>query len=417
MLTEWVGRAIQGAQDAGPDTARDVLRAIGEYLDGQAADGDDNRDAGSSDSLPAIIMSALASFARFATAGRPDPAAWCPGPLPPLTRYKWEDAMADVAAAQAGEAAAPAGGGRPGTATAPAAPAGPVVRASPPPASLARACAAVAGCATLLSGLPALHLAGDLSAAETALADAARTAAAAAGAVAVATALAAPLARVWTPHTVAGARLGGAALAAIDGVTGDLVDRVVTRAGEAALPPPGLLAPPAALVASAVLAALATTLAALLTDGGPTRSFTPEDAALVAEDVAGVRALFVAGLPAGAVDGALAPLTQAILPLMRLPTPALAARSSRAALTPLAHTRGRGANGDDPGLLLRVLAHRADRAASKAAKELGVPREIGGEVGGEVRALAAAAAGRGRALVGRAADTARGWLDRWPGRR
>jgi hypothetical protein len=108
----------------------------------------------------------------------------------------------------------------------------------------------------------------------------------------------------------------------------------------------------------AMLLSVRTAMLHLLLDGGATRFFALQDAALLNSDFEQLVDFFTAGgegVAEASVRHSLAPVAH-VLQLMAQQTDALVA--SHAA-----------ASGEEAGVLLRVLAHRADRAASKHLKE------------------------------------------------
>lgn len=113
--------------------------------------------------------------------------------------------------------------------------------------------------------------------------------------------------------------------------------------------------------AGAVLSAVAKGLLLVLLDGGPTRVFVQDEAGAVAADVAAIAAFFEAGgdgLSPAQVAAALAPV-RAVVEAMGMDTHMLCSRAK------------------DSKMHLHVLAHRADRVASKFLKNLGMPKALG----------------------------------------
>lgn len=120
-------------------------------------------------------------------------------------------------------------------------------------------------------------------------------------------------------------------------------------------------------LARATLIALAAAVRQVLTDGGPYRLFTPDDVDMLESDLAALKAMFYAegdGLGAAETDAACRGVGD-LLDVMRLDTGTIIAT--------LKQYTGRPGGGrhaaTDPDILLRVLCHRADHAASKYLKD------------------------------------------------
>ncbi|RMZ57126.1 hypothetical protein APUTEX25_002358, partial [Auxenochlorella protothecoides] len=126
-------------------------------------------------------------------------------------------------------------------------------------------------------------------------------------------------------------------------------------------------------------------LAFVLLDGGPLRLFVPGDVDALEADLTALQALFHAeadGLELDEVESASAPLS-AILDAMALDTDVLIANYKQALALParpLATTQHGAAPAPapalDPDVLLRVLCHRAEHAASKFLKGLKINKRL-----------------------------------------
>ncbi|KFM27238.1 hypothetical protein F751_4508 [Auxenochlorella protothecoides] len=175
--------------------------------------------------------------------------------------------------------------------------------------------------------------------------------------------------RLYRFHVQA-ARLGGV-LQEVDRVLGTLC-----AGAHDALP---------ALLARALCAELLDALAFVLLDGGPLRLFVPGDVDALEADLTALQALFHAeadGLELDEVESASAPLS-AILDAMALDTDVLIANYKQALALParpLATTQHGAAPAPapalDPDVLLRVLCHRAEHAASKFLKGLKINKRL-----------------------------------------
>ncbi|KAK9842316.1 hypothetical protein WJX81_006282 [Elliptochloris bilobata] len=132
-----------------------------------------------------------------------------------------------------------------------------------------------------------------------------------------------------------------------------------------------------ALLARAMLDGLAEALARVYLHGGANRWFIPEDAALLKDDLEQLRALFYAngeGLKKEAIDQSLAHVC-GLLDIMRLDTGSIISKYQQALPADTAALSERE-------VLLSVLAHRADRAASKwLKKEFALPKKTGPSIG------------------------------------
>ncbi|KAL4437302.1 hypothetical protein ABPG75_004441 [Micractinium tetrahymenae] len=169
-----------------------------------------------------------------------------------------------------------------------------------------------------------------------------------------------------------------AVLQEVDRHLGDICGRV-----HDALPP---------RLARGVCIALVGAVQSVLLDGGPFRLFTPQDVDMLEADMAQLRAMFFAdgdGITLEEVDAICRPLSD-IVDCMQLDTGLLiqnlkqASALARGSKSPPPGTPA----AMDPDVLLRILCHRADHAASKyLKKDYKIPKKI--PVGmGEVAAKA-----------------------------
>ncbi|KAL3161403.1 hypothetical protein ABBQ32_010293 [Trebouxia sp. C0010 RCD-2024] len=171
-------------------------------------------------------------------------------------------------------------------------------------------------------------------------------------------------------HHVEGARLHPV-LVQLDAALEDMV----TAASES-LPP---------YLARSLLQAITMALQRILLDGGPYRLYIPDDIEYIEQDLEQLKGLFLAdgqGLPAEDVDSLCAPVVD-LLNVLQLETGILiknfkdakeeekrAAKAGRSPTQPTSLVY-------DPDILQRVLAHRADRNASKfLKKELRLPKKL-----------------------------------------
>lgn len=125
-------------------------------------------------------------------------------------------------------------------------------------------------------------------------------------------------------------------------------------------------------VISAFLRASTAAFERALLDGGMTRSFTVKDADVLEQDLAALKDFFVAegeGLDEDAVEAGCARAEQ-LVSLFGLDTELVCGsfEDACALLTDPARERASRTVAEDPDILLRVLAHRQDRAASKFLK-------------------------------------------------
>lgn len=134
-------------------------------------------------------------------------------------------------------------------------------------------------------------------------------------------------------------------------------------------------------LARAACGTLCAALQSVMLDGGPLRLFAQADADLLEADVAQMRSMFFAdgeGLPLEEVDALCRPLSE-LLDVMQLDT-GLLVQNLRAAGGGGGAPRRSPRNASlatDPDVLLRVLCHRADHAASKyLKKEFRVPKKL-----------------------------------------
>lgn len=169
-----------------------------------------------------------------------------------------------------------------------------------------------------------------------------------------------------------------AVLQEVDRHLGDICGRV-----HDALPP---------RLARGVCIALVGAVQSVLLDGGPFRLFTPQDVDMLEADMAQLRAMFFAdgdGITLEEVDAICRPLSD-VVDCMQLDTGLLIQNLKQA------NALARGSKSPPPGtpaamdpdVLLRILCHRADHAASKyLKKDYKIPKKI--PVGmGEVAAKA-----------------------------
>eukprot|EP00884_Botryococcus_braunii_P013978 jgi/Botrbrau1/22581/Bobra.176_1s0013.1 len=163
-------------------------------------------------------------------------------------------------------------------------------------------------------------------------------------------------------HSVERARLSSY-LVALDAQLGDLAG----GADDGLVP----------LLASGLLKSTVDALARVLLDGGPYRWFILQDVELIEEDLEQLRQLFVAdgdGLAHEHVSKACLPLLS-ILTVMQLETGILVSNYQQGKAAP-PDTKAHGnVPAFDCDIIVRVLAHRADHAASKFLKsELNLPK-------------------------------------------
>lgn len=163
----------------------------------------------------------------------------------------------------------------------------------------------------------------------------------------------------------------------VDRHLGDICSRV-----HDALPP---------RLARAVLQALVLALQQVLLNGGPYRLFSVGDSELLEADLSQMRAMFYAdgeGLPLADIDAICRPLSD-LLDVMQLDTGLVMANLRQARpptgsskqLRPAPSMRPGMAMAMDPEILLRVLCHRADHAASKfLKKDFKVSKKIPGTI-------------------------------------
>ncbi|PSC73790.1 hypothetical protein C2E20_3044 [Micractinium conductrix] len=177
----------------------------------------------------------------------------------------------------------------------------------------------------------------------------------------------------------------------VDAHLGDICGRV-----HDALPP---------RLARAVCAVLVGAVQSVLLDGGPFRLFTPQDVDMLEADMAQMRAMFYAdgdGISLEEVDALCRPLSDTVdamgletgLVIQNLKQSGSARPSTRGSPSP----RGSSTSGlpaaMDPDVLLRVLCHRADHAASKfLKKEYKVPKKMPGALAAGVNEVAHKAGG------------------------
>lgn len=140
-------------------------------------------------------------------------------------------------------------------------------------------------------------------------------------------------------------------------------------------------------LAWSVYVELLAALEQVLLDGGPLRLFVPDDVDVLEADLAALQALFHAdadGLDMEDVERAAEGLG-AVLDAMALETPVLVANYKQALAAsgrPLARAATAGpaaahlAAALDPDVLLRVLCHRAEHAASKFLKGLKIGKQL-----------------------------------------
>lgn len=143
-------------------------------------------------------------------------------------------------------------------------------------------------------------------------------------------------------------------------------------------------------LARSVYVELLTAYTHVLLDGGPLRLFVPDDVDVLEADLTAMQALFHAdadGLSLDEVETA-AEHVGAILDAMALETPVLIANYKQALSTPsrpLAVSASSGVRASnaaplaaalDPDVLLRVLCHRAEHAASKFLKTLKINKHL-----------------------------------------
>ncbi|PRW45372.1 hypothetical protein C2E21_5977 [Chlorella sorokiniana] len=170
----------------------------------------------------------------------------------------------------------------------------------------------------------------------------------------------------------------------VDRLLGDICGRV-----HDALPP---------RLGRAVCAALASAVQSVLLDGGPYRLFTPQDVDLLEADLAQMRAMFYAdgdGISLEEVDALCRPLSD-VVDAMQLDTGLVIQNLKQAQAS-----GGRGAPSPrgtpaamNPDVLLRILCHRADHAASKfLKKDYKIPKKIPGGLSASVSDVAQKAGG------------------------
>ncbi|KAL4439477.1 hypothetical protein ABPG77_008806 [Micractinium sp. CCAP 211/92] len=134
-------------------------------------------------------------------------------------------------------------------------------------------------------------------------------------------------------------------------------------------------------LARAVCIALVGAVQSVLLDGGPFRLFTPQDVDMLEADMAQLRAMFFAdgdGITLEEVDAICRPLSD-VVDCMQLDTGLLIQNLKQAnALTRGSKSPPPGTPAAmDPDVLLRILCHRADHAASKyLKKDYKIPKKI-----------------------------------------
>lgn len=128
----------------------------------------------------------------------------------------------------------------------------------------------------------------------------------------------------------------------------------------------------AARLAGHVCKTLSAAVTHVLVDGGPHRWFVVDDARLLQDDVEQLRTMFYAE-GAGLDPGAIAHLSQQLMDvvgIMALDTKSLIQALHEAKKKPLGRMVGQpGSTANDSEVILRVLCHRADHAASKYLKK------------------------------------------------
>ena len=117
----------------------------------------------------------------------------------------------------------------------------------------------------------------------------------------------------------------------------------------------------------------------VLLDGGPYRLFVPSDVQLLEHDVLKMRLLFLGdgeGLPQAEVDKAFRPLSE-LLSVMELSTSILIENFEQAEDPKARSPNGQGVKAFNPNILKKILAHRAERTASKFLKKHGsIPKKL-----------------------------------------
>ncbi|EFN53089.1 hypothetical protein CHLNCDRAFT_137406 [Chlorella variabilis] len=151
-------------------------------------------------------------------------------------------------------------------------------------------------------------------------------------------------------------------------------------------------------LARAVCSALVSAVQSVLLDGGPFRLFTPQDVDMLEADMAQMRAMFYAdgdGIGLEEVDAVCRPLSD-VVDLMQLDTGLIIQNLKQANATlGRFHKSPRGTPAAlDPDVLLRILCHRADHAASKyLKKDYKIPKKMPGALSSSVSDVASKAGG------------------------
>lgn len=117
----------------------------------------------------------------------------------------------------------------------------------------------------------------------------------------------------------------------------------------------------------------------VLLDGGPYRLFVPSDVQLLEHDVLKMRLLFLGdgeGLPQAEVDKAFRPLSE-LLSVMELSTSILIENFEQTEDPKSKAPNGQGVKAFNSQILKKILAHRAERTASKFLKKhSSVPKKL-----------------------------------------